>query len=668
MREELIEIIDSYANKVIIIEDEMKSKKDFKKFIKSVFNDIRAGFEVKELRECPVYFRFREGSDIYTMQLRHFLTNIIFWEPLIELDSVDKLDESFIIDPTQISSPYIKNYIDNKIVIPYRRKISNKKLNIVISNLIFNLSRISNDFNIIMGLSVSIESFIKVAEECPRFKEIITTRIEDGMQPNDIEHMLNDLVNEEIEILKTYENDLTPMLKANAGLKTKQLSEMTISGGLKPSLEGNTIPVPINTNFLYGGLNKVSYYFIDSIAGRKSLIMNKSVMGKSGYFARQLMLLSSNIRLRDDEKDCGSKHPIEYEIKTEAHLKKLIGRNYRLRNETGYKKLTGNEKHLIGEKILVRSPITCASKHGICKTCYGDDLFYVNGNGVGIGSYAAAIITNPLSQGVLSAKHILTTKSESIEFTDPFYKFFNLNANEITLNIGNSSEEDINMEDYSLLIIGENVVVISELDEGALNRFVTIFHVKNNKTGEIFEIHDKENQSKEFYLTENLISMLGLTRKKEETYEINLGEFSYDEPLFLIEIENSELTKPLYSIMGLLSTKKQREELHIYTVNDMAQRMVDLLIESSISAKAVHAEVIIHPLIRSVKNILDRPDFKHYNAKNDINILTVGIALEKHPSVLISLSSQFLGRQLLSPLTFKKVAPSFIDPYFRETP
>ena len=107
------------------------------------------------------------------------------------------------------------------------------------------------------------------------------------------------------------------------------------------------------------------------------------------------MLLSSNIVLRDDNEDCCSKHPIEFEIKTESHLKKLIGRNYRLRNEVGYKKLTGSEKHLIGQKILVRSPITCASKHGICKTCYGDDLFYVNGNGVGIGSYAAAIITNP---------------------------------------------------------------------------------------------------------------------------------------------------------------------------------------------------------------------------------------------------------------------------------
>lgn len=277
LTDELKDIIDSFGNKIIIMEDEMSEKKKFKKFIKEIFACIRAGFEVKELRECPVYFKFREDSDIHVMQLRHFLTNIIFWEPLIALNSVNKLDESFIIDPTRISSSYIKQYIDNKIIIPYRKKISNRKLNSVISDLIFNLSRISNDFNVILGLTMNIESFIQVAEDCPRFKEIITTKIEEGTQPNDIEHMLDKLLKEEIEILKRYDNALTPMLNVNTGIKPKQLSEFSISGGLKPSLEGKTIPIPINTNLIHGGLNNVSYYMIDSVGARKSLIMNKSV-------------------------------------------------------------------------------------------------------------------------------------------------------------------------------------------------------------------------------------------------------------------------------------------------------------------------------------------------------------------------------------------------------
>ncbi len=275
--EDVQPIIDSFKNRLIIMENEMSGKKKYKKFIKEIYFNIQSGFEIKELRECPVYFKFRENSDIYVMQLRHFLTNIIFWEPLIALDSVDKLDESFIIDTSRLSSSFIKDYIDNKIIIPYRKRISNKKLNIVISDLIFNLSRIANDFNVIMGLTMNAEAFIEVAEECPRFKEIITTKIEEGTQPNEIEQMLDKLLKEEIEILKKYDNALTPMLKVGAGIKPKQLSEFSISGGLKPSLDGKTIPIPINTNLLYGGLNKASYYLIDSTGGRKALIMNKSV-------------------------------------------------------------------------------------------------------------------------------------------------------------------------------------------------------------------------------------------------------------------------------------------------------------------------------------------------------------------------------------------------------
>ena len=151
MNDEQKMIVESVRNKVFIIQDQMTSKKNYKSFIKEIFGYLRAGFEEKELRECPIYFKFNENGEIHVMQMRHFLTNIIFWEPLIALDSVNYLDESFLIDPTKLSSRYIKSYIDNKIIVPYRKKISNRKLNKVIHDLIFNLSRISTDFNPILG-------------------------------------------------------------------------------------------------------------------------------------------------------------------------------------------------------------------------------------------------------------------------------------------------------------------------------------------------------------------------------------------------------------------------------------------------------------------------------------------------------------------------------------
>lgn len=270
-----------------------------------------------------------------------------------------------------------------------------------------------------------------------------------------------------------------------------------------------------------------------------------------------------------------------------------------------------------------------------------------------------AIITEPLSQRILSTKHLLTTTSEKIEFSENFNKFFSLNANEITLNM--LDEDDDN---YSLLIFKDNIVTMNELNEGELNEFVTLFHVMNNNTGEIMEMNEKS--MKEFYITPELKKLMKHPKGDPAIYEINFNDLDDDMKLFLIEIANRELTRPLYDIMGLLDSKAGRKKLGVENINDLVQTMMDLMIESNIDIMSVHAEVLLRPMIRSITDILERPDFTKYTALQNTQMLTVSDALENHPSVLIGLSFQFLGRQLLSPLTFRKTGTSFVDPFFKE--
>ena len=259
-------IINSFYDKMYIMEDEMDNEKKYKDFIEEFFEYLKAGYEHKQLRECLVHFKFhKDDVEIHSLQLRHFFTNLVFWEPLIVLDSVQYLDKTFIVNCSQISSRYIKNYIDNKIIIPYRNKISNKKLNRITHDLIFNLGRISTEFNIILGLSMNVESFMNVANKNPRFNEIIRTKLDPKMQPSEIESHLHDLMKEEIQILMQEDNVLRPMLRSGTGIKDKQLSEFSINMGLKPSLEGSTIPIPINSNLMVGGLCSISGYYIDAI-------------------------------------------------------------------------------------------------------------------------------------------------------------------------------------------------------------------------------------------------------------------------------------------------------------------------------------------------------------------------------------------------------------------
>ena len=71
----------------------------------------------------------------------------------------------------------------------------------------------------------------------------------------------------------------------------KQFAEFTISQGLKPTLTGETIPLNVDNSTLIRGADKPSYFYINAISSRKSLVLNKKVMGNAGYFGVSSILM-----------------------------------------------------------------------------------------------------------------------------------------------------------------------------------------------------------------------------------------------------------------------------------------------------------------------------------------------------------------------------------------
>lgn len=259
------EMKELYEDKVLVIQDLIQKRKMFNKVFDDLYNFMMRGFEVEEIRKFPIMYKFNnKESDIYSMEARHIITNLLFWKTMTYLDMEDEIDSSYYIDAKNISNGMIKTFIDQKIIIPFRYKIDTETLNKIIHDLLYRLAMVSNDFNMLMGMSISMETFIDVANKNPRFDEIIRTKVDPLAQPVEIETMLNNLMKEEIEILKTEENMLKPILCSGAGIKDQQLREFSINGGLKPDLSGNTVPVPINSNFLVGGLTNIINYYIDA--------------------------------------------------------------------------------------------------------------------------------------------------------------------------------------------------------------------------------------------------------------------------------------------------------------------------------------------------------------------------------------------------------------------
>ena len=68
-----------YDNHIFILDELLKDKKIFKKVFNDAYNYMKKGFECKEVRSFMVkYMCSREYEDVYEMEIRHMITNMMF--------------------------------------------------------------------------------------------------------------------------------------------------------------------------------------------------------------------------------------------------------------------------------------------------------------------------------------------------------------------------------------------------------------------------------------------------------------------------------------------------------------------------------------------------------------------------------------------------------------
>lgn len=261
-----------YMKNMYVIDDYMGDYETYKKFMHRIMNLLRGSYTIRRCREYPVKFKFNKNDkETHTLQLRHFAINLIVWYPFVELHGLDVLNKDFILDCDK-SIPKIDDYINYKLITVLRDyHIKTTRVNKCISNVLYYLRKISIDFSVIMGLNFSAVTFLDLYEKNPRIKEIMESHFDTSMQPHEIEQKLNNLQEELIDILKkTPDCPIGVPLRANQGIKHKQLREFVVAQGCKPTLQGETIPEPIENSTLLRGLDRPSYLYIDATGSRKS--------------------------------------------------------------------------------------------------------------------------------------------------------------------------------------------------------------------------------------------------------------------------------------------------------------------------------------------------------------------------------------------------------------
>lgn len=647
-----------------VIDNFMTSYEDYSEFQEKFYTLIKGCYEHRALRKYPVKFKFyNRDMEYHTLELRHFIINLFYWYPFVELHNVARvMDEDIIIDCyTEI--PKIDDRINQLIGILRDYNVKSTTINYNISHVLYNLRRISGDFSMIMGLNFDMFMIFDLYDKYPEFRHIMEDQINDKMQPSEIEEIAHQKQEALIKFFTSLpENPIGVILKSGTGIKHKQLQEFFGFKGLIPDISGATMAMPIKGSNVLRGLQTPSDLYIDGSGARKSVIMSHKVMGRAGHFGKTLTELSRTVRLSKTVSDCDTKHLVKYFIINKAFLRKLDGRFFTL-DENDWSNMrpinAKKDTDLLGKTVFVRSPCTCALKNEICAKCFGTTANLNFDIANGIGAFSSEEISKVIEQNILSTKHLLTTSSEKIEFDGDFDKFFTINSDEINPIINESEIDDL--ENWAISINKDDLMKDDEMDDDeGFNTYIQDgkFTMVNTKTGEIRPIQEKNK--KDIFLTDDALQLM----KKYKGY-IPFKAMDDDMVLFVITILNNELTKPLYELMNLINRDKGSTVER--SINAIAQRFIELLVESKIGASAVAAEIIINRLIRKEDCIYDRPDFSSPRMPK-YKIVTMAKALEWNRSPLVGLSYQYIKRQLLNDnLLTDKYEPSYLDPFFKET-
>ena len=245
-------------------------------------------------------------------------------------------------------------------------------------------------------------------------------------------------IDDEIEGITAVEkrsfNSIFMMADSGARGSAQQLRQLAGMRGLMAKPSGEIIEAPILANFREG--LKVMEYFISTHGARKGLADTALKTANSGYLTRRLVDVAQDVIIT--EVDC---HTVDGIIVTplveggeiiEPLDERILGRvaAEEITDPVTGEKLVGASAEITEDlmkkvvdagidRVKIRSVLTCQTRRGVCKYCYGRDLArgHIVDIGEAVGIIAAQSIGEPGTQLTMRTFHIGGTASKVVEQT-----------------------------------------------------------------------------------------------------------------------------------------------------------------------------------------------------------------------------------------------------------
>ncbi|MFQ6004392.1 MAG: DNA-directed RNA polymerase subunit beta' [Woeseia sp.] len=274
------------------------------------------------------------------------------------------------------------------------------------------------------GLVTEGERYNKVVDIWSRTNDQVAKAMMDKLGSEIVEDAMGK------EVTQESFNSIYMMADSGARGSAAQIRQLAGMRGLMAKPDGSIIETPITANFREG--LDVLQYFISTHGARKGLADTALKTANSGYLTRRLVDVAQDLVVT--EVDCETKNGIAMSPLVEGGdvveplRERVLGRVLAepvvipgsdkiafdagtMLDEASVRRL----EDLSIDHVLVRSPITCEVRYGVCSQCYGRDLARGHRINIGeaVGVIAAQSIGEPGTQLTMRTFHIGGAASRS---------------------------------------------------------------------------------------------------------------------------------------------------------------------------------------------------------------------------------------------------------------
>lgn len=200
-------------------------------------------------------------------------------------------------------------------------------------------------------------------------------------------------------------NQLALQVASKARGNKTQLAAFISTPGTYSDPSGKMVPMFIRHSFAEG-LSPAEYW-AGSFGARTGVVSTKTATAKGGAFGK--LLSASAIAQVVTEEDCETDGGLPVKVDDDDNIGAVLARP-----AGGYKAGTVITKNVLSDlrkdkrhdEIVVRSPVTCGCKDGVCSRCAG--IRETGGFppiGYNLGTNAASAFAERITQGALNVKH-----------------------------------------------------------------------------------------------------------------------------------------------------------------------------------------------------------------------------------------------------------------------